>query len=151
MVIVSLLKSKLETEDNKRKLRALIERWARPVYGKQTDARNANYDENPEIRAASMSHSAALLAAAETKNRSVDAFGVSTIVDTHKRVRTPYSNGFLYTVKPDAKVLDKTEMVGSLGARRDQLLKKMKDTKGVVGRKANPRAMDMAMSGRNKS
>jgi len=151
MIVVMLLKSKLETDENKRRLKALVERWARPIYGKQTDARSANYEDNAEIRAVSMANSR--LTADDSSGAVGDLFDSGDKrVDPHKRVRTPFSNGFLYTVKPDVPVVEKLDPSGALGASRQALIKRMKDTKAVAyGKKLNPRAMDMAMSGRNKS
>ena len=159
MLVISLIKSKLETEENKRKLRALVERWARPIFGKQTDVRSANFEENAEIRAVSIATTHQRLSAAteadckSSSATSVDVFDAGAKkVDPNKRVRTPYSTGFLYTVQPDAFVVEKLDQSASLGGSRQGLVKKLKDTKATAyGKKSNPRAMDMAMSGRNKS
>lgn len=159
MLVISLIKSKLETEENKRKLRALVERWARPIFGKQTDVRSANFEDNAEIRAVSIATTHQRLSAATEADRksssatSVDVFDAGAKkVDPNKRVRTPYSTGFLYTVQPDAFVVEKLDQSASLGGSRQGLVKKLKDTKATAyGKKSNPRAMDMAMSGRNKS
>lgn len=152
MTIVSLLKSKLETEENKRKIKTLVERWARPIYGKQTDARSASFEDNAEIRAVSIAHARA--AVRDEQQRSVgDVFDASTkAADPYKRVRTPFSSGFLYTVKPDVQTVTQLDQSAGQSASRQSLIKKMKDTRGnAFNKKENPRAMQMAMSGRNKS
>lgn len=45
------------------------------------------------------------------------------------------------------------DQTAHLGSSRTTIMKTMKEHKGgpSAGRKANPRAMDMAMSGRNKA
>lgn len=76
-------------------------------------------------------------------------------VDMYKRARTPYSSGFLFSVQPDSKVVKRKESnVKAFGQTRAAILKKMQQTgsKGKgVGTKLNPRAIDMARSGRNKA
>ena len=69
----------------------------------------------------------------------------------HSRARTPYSTGFLFTVQPDdnKKVHRRASNEKMYGQTRAQLLKKIKDAKGGV--KSNPRAVDMALTGRNKA
>ena len=71
------------------------------------------------------------------------------------RARTPYSSGFLFTVQPEAKVVERKESnEKAFGQTRALLLKKMTHTGnkgGGGGTKVNPRAMDMAMTGRNKA
>lgn len=74
--------------------------------------------------------------------------------DIYMRARTPYSNGFLFTVQPDAKVVERKESnEKAFGQTRALLLKKMSNSGkgGGGGTKVNPRAMDMAMTGRNKA
>jgi hypothetical protein len=155
MAIVSLLKSKQETEENKRRLKALIEKWSRPIYGKQVDARHAGMRDNAEVTAAATAAAIAAAAAAQNvrKRDTSDVFAAGpATVDPNKRVKTPYSNGFLFTVKPEQRSVEKTDTSAALGASRTSLMKKMKDSKGnAFGKKINPRAMDMALSGRNKT
>lgn len=73
--------------------------------------------------------------------------------DIYMRARTPYSSGFLFTVQPEAKVVEKKESnEKAFGQTRALLLKKMSNSKGGGGgTKVNPRAMDMVMTGRNKA
>lgn len=75
--------------------------------------------------------------------------------DIYLRARTPYSSGFLFTVQPDSKVVERKESnEKAFGQTRAALLKKMQQTgsKGKgVGTKLNPRAMDMSTTGRNKA
>lgn len=75
--------------------------------------------------------------------------------DTRARARAPYSTGFLFTVKPEEKSVQKKESNEKVyGQTRADLMKKLQDQKGMAkkgGVKANPRAIDMAMTGRNKA
>lgn len=62
------------------------------------------------------------------------------------RVRTPFNQGFLFTVQPEMKNIDKRDVLEKTwGERRSQLMKKMIDSgrgssKGL-GKKSNPRYM----------
>ena len=71
------------------------------------------------------------------------------------RARAPYSSGFVYTVRPESKSLLASRDSAVHDDARVKVLKIVKDSKrgaGAVGRKReNPRAMDMAMTGRNKA
>ena len=75
--------------------------------------------------------------------------------DIYMRARTPYSSGFLFTVQPEAKVVERKESnEKAFGQTRALLLKKMANSGnkgGGGGTKVNPRAMDMALTGRNKA
>ena len=112
MVVVALWKSKHETEENRKKLRALIDKWSRPIYGKQADTKTFDHGSNAEIRAASLAAAAASLAVAQTQAGQAslaDAFSTGGVkVDTYKRVRTPYSNGFLFTERAQPRVVRKS-------------------------------------------
>lgn len=64
--------------------------------------------------------------------------------DLYSRARTPYNQGFLFTVQPELKNIDKRNvMERSLGEGRMKLFKKMSEGGGGggkgLGRKANPR------------
>ena len=80
------------------------------------------------------------------------ALGGSVQVQTDNRIRarTPFSSGFLFTVQPETKTVQRKETDEKVfGTARAGLMKKMKESKG--GAKLNPRAMDMALNGRNKT
>jgi len=72
--------------------------------------------------------------------------------DLYTRARTPYNTGFLFTVQPELKNIDKRNvMERSLGEGRMKLFKKMTEGSGGgggkgLGKKANPRAQDMSVS-----
>lgn len=72
-------------------------------------------------------------------------------VDPNVRVRTPYNQGFLFTVRPEMKQLDKRDqMERALGEGRMRLYKKTVSgakSKALLGKKTNPRAVDMSVSG----
>jgi transcription factor SPN1 len=64
--------------------------------------------------------------------------------DLYTRARTPYNTGFLFTVQPELKNIDKRNvMEKSLGEGRMKLFKKMSESSGGgnkgLGKKANPR------------
>ena len=114
----------------------------------EEDDRNDSQDRNGNDREGSGSQGknngfdAALAGSNSTGNK-----------DIYMRARTPYSSGFLFTVQPEAKVVERKESnEKAFGQTRALLLKKMANTKGGGGgTKVNPRAMDMATTGRNKA
>ena len=70
--------------------------------------------------------------------------------DNHSRARTPYNTGFLFTVQPELKNIDKRNvMERSLGEGRMKLFKKMSEGGGGggkgLGKKSNPRYSTLLM------
>ena len=62
--------------------------------------------------------------------------------DLYQRARTPYNTGFLFTVQPELKNIDKRNvMERTLGEGRMKLFKKMSEGGGnkALGKKSNPR------------
>ena len=142
--IVALRKHRLESVDNKRMLKALMEKWSRPIFQKSTDSRSASgvrhTSEHPEIAvmrqvqkmqsltgaAGSKPGSAAPSPQKHTGEESqageeedpegsapaqqnpleaaIDESNKNTVVDHRQRVRTPYTTGFFFTVRPESKV-----------------------------------------------
>mmetsp|Transcript_12700 Transcript_12700/g.12339 ORF Transcript_12700/g.12339 Transcript_12700/m.12339 type:complete len:538 (-) Transcript_12700:175-1788(-) len=197
--ILALRKHKMETPENKRKLKEIMEKWCRPVFRKSADARSKTGDASAtaELTALAMERHAAKAAAAAAEIATVKALidgteedegegegedsqrerrggvkessqsqgtGFDAVLagathakekDIYLRARTPYSQGFLFTVQPDAKVVERKESnEKAFGQTRAALLKKMQQTgsKGKgVGTKLNPRAMDSSTTGRNKA
>jgi len=69
--------------------------------------------------------------------------------DLYTRARTPYNTGFLFTVQPELKSIDKRNvMERSLGEGRMKLFKKMSEGGGgkALGRKANPRYVHLLVN-----
>ena len=166
--VVALMKHKQETRENKVLIKKLIEKWSRSVYSKQVDPRNASviasddvvaiasqYQQQKNVLSYAMQaqrNSAIegdgddnndLLQKATEKAKSNDGFSAA-------RARCPISRGFVFTVRPESNVKDVQEPNQDEG--RAKILKRVKDVKGVgaFGKKVNPRAMDMAATGRDK-
>lgn len=148
--IVALRKHKMETVENKRRLKDLMEKWCRPIYGKSVDARSSNNAELIEL-------SQMRQVSSREDDKGVVGFDAlmsgnagNTEAYGGQRVRTPYSSGFVYTVQPESKVITKRNAEDEVGDTRSRLLKRMKEVRGggVVGKKQNPRAVDMSMNGR---
>ena len=179
-IILALRKHKMETPQNKRLLKEIMEKWCRPVFNKSADARmmqrdHATNDELSMIAAERVRRAAHAAALAETiaseaaeragadndASQLADGGGDLDAVlagasrgpkDTATRARAPFSSGFLFTVRPEEKSIQRREPNEKVfGQTRATLMKKLNDGKKVGGTKANPRAMDMAMTGRNKS
>jgi hypothetical protein len=158
----------METPENKRLLKEIMEKWSRPIFAKSMDERGftANHSTDPEIRQALLAKYAAASSSSEfpdqadaksaatgTSSRSVNmnmasvmsgAVGEEGTNQTFSRVKTPFSNGFLFTVQPQLKVLDKgNRMERTLGESRMKLFDKMvrggSGGADNMGRKQNPR------------
>jgi hypothetical protein len=163
--IVGLLKHKDETKENKVIIKNLVEKWSRGIFNKQTDPRNASIVNNTELQRVAHHYqdqrnlnSYATQAAKEIEEKSAFENAVRKASDnggeTAGRARAPYSSGFVYTVRPESKSLLNSRDSAVHDDNRSKVLKIVKESKrgsGVVGRKENPRAMDMAQTGRNKS
>jgi hypothetical protein len=163
--IVALLKHKDETKENRVLIKNLVEKWSRGIFNKSSDPRNAAIIGNTELQSVahqyqerrSASSFAAQAAQSAAQNQSFDQ-AVRKARDSGdgdlSRARAPYSSGFVYTVRPEGKGALVNKDVAVHDDARNKVLKIMKDGKrgsGAVGRKENPRAMDMAQTGRNKS
>mmetsp|Transcript_14577 Transcript_14577/g.24155 ORF Transcript_14577/g.24155 Transcript_14577/m.24155 type:complete len:623 (+) Transcript_14577:75-1943(+) len=91
------------------------------------------------------------VAAGAGAKKSATGAAAATSSDMYQRARTPYNTGFLFTVRPELKNIDKRNvMEQKLGEGRMKLFKKATEgsagnSKGL-GRKSNPRAMDMSIS-----
>ncbi len=163
--IVGLLKHKDETKDNRVIIKALVEKWSRGIFNKTSDPRNASIVNNAELQRVAHQYqnqrntnSYATQAAKEIEEKSAFENAVRKTSDTEggnaPRARAPYSSGFVYTVRPESKTLLGSRDSAVHDDARMKVLKIVKESKrgsGAVGRKENPRAMDMAQTGRNKS
>jgi len=161
MVVMELYKHKLETKDNKRVLRLLIEKWSRPIYKKNADARSAGFRENDDLKNARFEQGKEKIAdsRAHDKSNDVDTALRSTVdsdapKNEYNRAITPYSAGFIFTQRPEPKAglhADKSH-TSSMDSTREGLMKKMGAMKGVkgFGKKEVATTMDMAATGRNK-
>eukprot|EP01035_Chromulina_nebulosa_P017706 gene17706-23298_t len=75
---------------------------------------------------------------------------LNTISDPKARVKTPYSNGFVFTVRPDSKTIEKRDINEErLGESRMKIFKLTKVKKG--SNKDNFRAIQVDTSGRDKN
>ena len=161
--VITLLKHKDETRENKVLIKGLVEKWSRGIYGKQTDLRNSagggagelmdvahQYQERRNMNSYATQAAAAESASFdEVVKRTGGAEGGNV-----GRARAPYSSGFVYTVKPESKLgLGSKDSLAHDDSRL-KVLKIVKESKrgsGTTGKKENPRAMDMAQTGRNKN
>lgn len=161
MVVMSLYRHKQETRENKAVLRALIEKWSRPIFRKGADARSKDYSGNDELHAVvnaqlaqrAQAHAGSVQTAvsfddAITQRSASDAYAGS-------RARCPFSGGFLYTAKPQSKNVVNAEQSSTHDQVRRDMLKKMSDMKNAnrsgFGRKENKNTMEMEKTGRNKA
>lgn len=143
--IVQLRKHKMETPENKRMLKEIMDKWSRPIFSKSMDVRGNGgvLMENPEVHEAMRqrySQSAAAASEGQSSQGGRGAGGEDEDVkneqmsqaqsqqvqldsvlsgkatqakstDLFNRARTPYSTGFLFTVQPELKSVDKTDIM----------------------------------------
>jgi transcription factor SPN1 len=173
VTIVALRTHKMETPANKRLLKELMDKWSRPIFSKSTDVRlAAAADHHSEVQQAVVQKyaKAASSSGADGVQEVFGAGGGFKQIDdaagnedgdgtkkktkgdeARMRARTPFNQGFLYTVQPQSRKVDKSNiMERSLGQGRMKLFKTTSE--GVMGKgkglgkKENPRAMDTAVS-----
>jgi hypothetical protein len=163
MTIMALFRHKSETRENKLMLKAIIEKWSRPIFRKQSDARSADLSGNVELQQVvrdqiKIRAEKAAAVAADGSNVSFDDAinnRGATEANAQARARTVFSAGFLYTARPESKVTINREANSANDDNRKNMLKKMNDMKNAnrsgVGKKEVKSTMDMAQTGRNKA
>lgn len=165
----------METVDNKRKLKELMEKWSRLVFAKATnfdkpeksstkEVPQAKVRSNDEIRDMAVQRQISK----ENKYREemqrmdyggssiesvLDGSSSSSTKDKYNRARTPFSNGYVFHFVPSApRSKDDAQFKATEGSR-DSLKKKLvserqKTRSGNLGKKDNGRAEDLIMNGR---
>ncbi len=145
--IIALRKNKLETIENKKMLKEIIEKWTRPIFT-SNDAHRAN--DNIQIIKEALEIKKKQDAAAGALKASDLKFDVTDNVrgkELGARVRLPFSSGFMFTVQPESKVDKATAREANIGGTKKELNKKMKITQG---KKSGAQFMGMG-SGRDKA
>lgn len=167
VTIVSLRRHKMETAANKRILKEVMEKWSRPIFGKQSDERargsgglqNDTTEVRESLRQRDEEEKAEIAGRMAGGNQGeLDAVlsgQAQTAVAKNaefNRARVPYSKGFLFTQQPQLKEIDKQDVrEKSMGEGRNKLFKRMTEKgaqAGGLGKKAVTRATDMRVSGR---
>lgn len=166
--LMILVKHKLETNENKRKIREIIDKWSRPIFGKSVDARNIDIRERlMHETPAERQHRAAMIEKNTSKiiiEKSSKQFELNSgekeeIDDGRGRARMPHNHGLMFTVQPQSKILGKTDSLGGKvgvvktqkdNSSRNNIVKRLKDMKQSSGKK-NFRLIQADVGGRNKS
>ena len=162
--IFALRKHKMEIQDNKVLLKEITEKWCRPIFSKSSDARSGvERETNDEIvdilvkrRQSSDSHTE------KADFGNVLAGKEQSSLDAYARVRTPYSNGFMFMVQPNElkasssskhdeaiEVRDRGTGPERQESTKQKLAKRMKEMQSLQ-RKQNSRVAEVALTGRNK-
>lgn len=149
-VLISLRQNEQETPANKRLIKDIVDKWCRPIFGKSADVRSAVRDEEP-VEGTRPRPKPVSERSTEGQNFDVamSAGVVLTSKDPYSRVQCPRNNGFVFKVRPESKVDRAAARESTLSGTKGELLKRMKSARG--GSKANTRAMQVALSGRNKA
>lgn len=160
--LVGLCKVKAETTANKQKLKEIIEKWSRPIFGKSVDARSMDIrgrmvyetqDESRRRREQAIKHSPR---AADSSRVAIDSVLEGTASkslgdDGFNRVRCPTSNGFMFTARPASQPQrSSSNKKDDEKSAKAKLGKRLADLKGSSG-KSNFRLVSAAVSGRDKA
>jgi transcription factor SPN1 len=154
-IIVSLRKHKMETPENKRLLKEIMDKWSRPIFSSRDSGgasenglttmdneeirdaimrKYANIDSNNALASASSPAVLSLISGQGTAaNQKQDS-------DYSQRARAPRNNGYIFTVQPELKSIDKRNvMEKQLGEERMRLFKKMTEggKSSSTGKKTN--------------
>ena len=171
--LMVMVKHKNETSENKRKIREIIDKWSRPIFGKSIDARNIDIRERlmhetsaeREHRADMIEKNSSNIIKKKTSKKFELKSGEKEVVDDGRgRARMPLNHGLMFTVQPQSNVPGKggAESVGggkpSVGAKavqkeggsRSNIVKRLKDMKQSSGKK-NFRLVQPDVGGRNKA
>jgi transcription factor SPN1 len=164
-ICMSLYMHKKETPEMKRFMKQLIEQWSRPIFqksGNMKDLESAQRERSMRGSAMMYARSAqptAQMPEGETRERGVS--GLSSILAKGQatgsgsgggaRVRVPYSRGFQFTVRPEAKSsmseeVKKAKTQATIKEKREGLNKRMVD-KGK-NRSKNLRSANISVEGR---
>ena len=155
---------KMEIHDNKVLLKEIIEKWCRLIFSKSSDARSGvERETNDEIvdillkrRQSSDSHSE------KADFGNVLSGKDQSSPDSYARARTPYSNGFMFMVKPNElkasssskhdeaiEVRDRGTGPESQVSTKQNFAKRIKEMQSLK-RKQTSRVAEVALTGRNK-
>lgn len=161
--LVSLLKHKMETSENKQKIREIIEKWSRPIFGKSIDARALDRRHKERLQTEDEAQYLRQQALKQTSPRSsltreeditsLLSSKIETATNSSDRVRLPVSNGFSFS----AAVPSKMVAPGVLAAKKDnekgkrqELSKSLKQLRAESGKKTF-RIVQAALNGRDKA
>lgn len=152
ITIMALRKHRNETIPNKNLLRSLIEKWSRPLFGKSTDQRSRDVEYNEDLKIAAARQKLSSSSKEEYVSVGSILSGETTAKesDAKARVRTPYNNGYVFTVRPENSTVERRDLVKErMGESKMNILKLTRIRKGGV--KDNFRAVKMDSSGRDKA
>lgn len=149
--LISLRRHEQETPANKRLIKDIIDKWCRPIFGKSADVRSSVRDDDPAEASRPRPKPVSDPGAAEKRNFDVAMSGsvAMSSKDSYSRVQCPRNNGFVFKVRPESKVDRATVREATLSGTKGELMKRMKSGRG--GSKSNIRAMEVALSGRDKA
>lgn len=163
-VVMSIYMHKSETPSMKRKLKALIEQWSRPIFQKSGNMRDLErvHSMRGDAGLAGISRDhrhdqrqrEAAAAKRPTQGRTKADLahmlksGKKTTGSQLNRVRVPYSKGFQFTVRPSAKNMEKSPEKGAGRGQeaRDNLSKRMMEKNRAVSK--NQRSANISVEGR---
>lgn len=158
--LMQLLKHKQETNENKRKIREIVDKWSRPIFGKSIDARNIDIRERlMHETSAEREHRAEIVEKNSTKikkEKSSEQFDLRTeenekVDDGRGRARLPMNHGLMFTVQPQSNISGQGGKRGNgTDNSRTNVVKRLKDMKQASGKK-NFRLIQADIGGRDKA
>jgi transcription factor SPN1 len=171
--LMTLVKHKQETNENKRKIREIVDKWSRPIFGKSIDARNIDIRERlMHETAAEREHRAEMIGkntSGAVREKSSKQFELKTgekeIVDDGRgRARMPMNHGLMFTVQPQSNVPGKGDTALLPGGKaaastarksqedssRNKIVRRLKVMQQSSGKK-NFRLIQADVGGRDKA
>mmetsp|Transcript_13510 Transcript_13510/g.22207 ORF Transcript_13510/g.22207 Transcript_13510/m.22207 type:complete len:480 (+) Transcript_13510:80-1519(+) len=165
--LMSMVKHKQETPENKRKIRAIVDKWSRPIFGKSTDARAIDIrerlmHETPSERQhrADMIEKNTSKIISETSSRQfeLNSGEKEELDDGQSRARLPVSHGLMFTVQPQSRNGGVGDALGrgnsaakhQKDSSRNSIVKRLKDMKQSSGKK-DFRLVTADVGGRDKA
>jgi len=163
-ITMSLVMHKKETPEMKRFLKQLIEQWSRPIFqksGNMKDLESAQRERNQRVGGLSYARAQQQQVPTGSVDQKSSVQGLSSMLAKGQakgsgsgggnRVRVPYSRGFQFTVRPEAKTkmseeLKTAKTQGTIKEHREGLNKRMVDA--GKNRSKNLRSANISVEGR---
>jgi transcription factor SPN1 len=145
-ILMQLQRHPMETEDNRRVLKDITDKWSRDIFGKSVENRSGlvGYAQDRDVQAALAKRYF------QTQQQQQQQQLAQSKQEQSLRARLPINHGHMFTVQPDlAKAINTAEKRQSNAAEKDEsirakILKKTEKTRGAT--KGNMRAMSVSVA-----
>lgn len=150
-IIVRLRKHRLETPENKRILKEIMDKWSRPIFARSEEDSQTR---NEEIEVAAYRKMLSRLEEADQLKKAELSFATrgdskKNEGESNERARIPMNQGYVFTVRPESIDVSKGNiMEKALGEEKMKIYKKLTEggKASATGKKENTRAMSISIS-----